>query len=221
MELNKENKNKKSPLLIAITAIWFAVIVLKILEFSKIFKIIYFNKDFYYIAPTTKAFVLFFLSVAAEIILLFYIFNAKKRKCVPIIILAIMFLSFNFFSFSSYEYISRDEINLGQSIQYEDVDSVEISIAESPLATGSKGLYTEWLIECKVHSGSSEIILTSSEFLGLEKLNEFIENFDANKVKIDSSNADKLIEFYERKSVFNRNSSEDINLIKQIFKLKT
>ncbi len=54
MELNNENKNKKSPLLIAVTAIWFAAIVLKILEFSQIFKIIYFNKDFYYIAPTTK-----------------------------------------------------------------------------------------------------------------------------------------------------------------------
>ncbi len=221
MELNNENKNKKSPLLIAVTAIWFAAIVLKILEFSQIFKIIYFNKDFFYIAPTTKAFVLFFLSVIAEIILLFYIFNAKKAKCVPIIILVIMFMSLGVFSFLSYEYISQDEINLEQSIQYEDVNSVEISIAESPLATGSKALYTEWLIECKIHSGSSEIILTSSEFLGLEKLNEFIKNFDADKVKIDSSNADKLIKFYERKSLFNRNSSEDINLINQIFKLKT
>lgn len=216
--MNQKTKGKKiSFISYILIALWFAVIVLKILNFSQIFKIIYSEKNFYYIAPTSKSLVLFGISIIIELILLFYIFNKNKPKTAVIIISVVALLSANVISFSSYDYISQNEIKLEQNILYENINQIEVYIIKSPLATGSKALYTAWIIECKIHCYNLETIITSDEFFNISMLNELLNKFNPDIVKINIENVDDLIEFYSRKNIFSSDSKDEINSINEIF----
>lgn len=239
----KNNKSKNTVFSNVILGSIFGILILLIFIYKDghITKFLHRTKDYYYVSPSVLSAVLFFLLIAAYIILVLSRFN-KINKKVPrqktaqndknkskkvifksliIVALSLTVIIVNFVSIS---YINNDFYHDagGENISLKNFDSVEVCVEKDLFSHGRGAIYYKYNVVCTVMYEGSKYIFDSSNFYGYDKIYEFLLNFDESKISICISDFDDLIK-YEKNKLFKSKEKiqSDVEFIEKIANIKS
>ncbi len=214
------------------------IIVLALLYYEGIIiKLFHESKAYYFIEPSIKSTILFYilLAIYAGMILNFYnitfgagisINSILKNKhsliknlvrFLLVIIFTIIVIVTNFTSYISLD--NNGYHNDSKNIPYKDIEHVEISVERQLFSVPKNALFHKYNIECSVSFENFEYDFISSSFYDYESMYNFLKHIDNDLININSAGFNDLIEYERDGLLFNSDSEKNVYFIEQIMAL--